>query len=315
MAPYILRVLDREWSCADPSVSETVLSDVQMLFEVICRNIVKGELRLRHDVPDGLMARASIDGEGALAHDARRFLDETLDYLGGGDRGTWMSDTYPDVIGRKAVASAVLDLHRDLNGCVLVHGDEGSERGFSDIDIVWVTGMAHMVTRAYNGGLMGIVVKDPARRDHWALYDGRVHVPLSFESGISRYDVEDFSVAGPLIAKGTVMRDEDGRIVELRAVENCYSFPGVLFLRGISDEGDVGLVYPLEAVPSYYARTGKWFLKCQDLGLEASADDWDDCVIEFHRRFVRLWRSHADGTAEDNARMHELLDRMCPFDR
>lgn len=311
MAPYILRVLDRDGSCADPSVSETVLSDVQRLFQVICSNIVKGELRLRHEVPDGLMTGASIDGEGALAHDARRFLDETLDYLGGDGHGTWMSDTYPDVIGRKAVASAVLDLHRDLNGCVLVHGDEGSERGFSDIDVVWATGMAHMVTRAYNGGLMGIVVKDPTRRDHWALYDGRVHVPLSFESGISRYDVEDFSVAGPLIAKGTVMRDEDGRIVELRAVENCYTFPVAVFLRGISSDGDVGLVYPLEGIPSYYARTATWYLKCDELGLESSAKSWDECVIGFHRRFVSLWASYEDGTL-DNPKIRDILDMMRP---
>ena len=121
--------------------------------------------------------------------------------------------------------------------------------------------------------------------------------------------------AGPVIAMGTIVRDDDDNIVEIKAVDNCYTFPGTVFLRGISAFGDIGLVYPLEGIPSYYARTGKWFLKCQGLGLEASADDWDDCVIEFHRRFVRLWRSHADGTAEDNARMHGLLDRMCPFDR
>ena len=41
---------------------------------------------------------------------------------------------------------------------------------------------------AYNGGLMGKVVKDPRRRDHWAITNGDSTVPMSFVSSVSRYD-------------------------------------------------------------------------------------------------------------------------------
>ena len=316
MGNYVVRVVssvDPEIP-ADKSVSETVLSDVDRLFSEICRNIVRAELRLQGDVPEDLYTHLGIDSEGALAHDARRFLDETLDYLGGPSRGTWMSDNYPDVPGRKRVAGIVLDIFRDLDGCTLLHGYGDDLRGFSDIDAIWVTGMAKAVTRAYNGGLMGKVVKDPRRKDHWAITNGDSTVPMSFVSSVSRYDQEDFAAAGPVIAMGTIVRDEDDAIVELRAVENCYTFPGAVFLRGIAPGRDVGLVYPLEGVPGYYARNSTWHLRCDELGLESSAGTWDECVLGFHRKFVDLWHSHRDGTVPDNPKVRGLLDRMCPLD-
>ena len=104
---------------ADPSVAEKVLTDVDRLFTEICRNIIRGELRLQGDVPESLHSRVTLHGEGALAHDARRIMHETLTYLGGPARGTFMDDTFPDVIGRRSVASAVLDIHSDLEGNVL----------------------------------------------------------------------------------------------------------------------------------------------------------------------------------------------------
>ena len=316
MGKYVLKVVesvDPEVP-ADSRVTDAVIAGVDRLFAEICRNIVRAELRLQGDVPEELHAHLGIHSDGALAHDARRFLDETLDYLGGTSRGTWMNDHYPDVLGRKGVAAAVLDVARSLEGRTLLHGYGDDLHAFSDIDMIWVTGMAKAVTRAYNGGLMGVVVKDPKRRDHWAITSGGAPVPMSFVSGISRYDQEDFASAGPVIAVGTVVRDEGGGIVELRAVENCYTFPGAVFLRGIAPGRDLGLVYPLEGVPSYYARNSTWHLRCDELGLESSASTWDGCVIGFHRMFVDLWHSHRDGTAPDNQKVRGLLDRMCPFD-
>ena len=316
MGSYIVRVVsstDPEVS-ADDRVTEAVLSDIDRLFSEICRGIVRAELRLQGDVPESLYAHLGIGSQGALAHDARRFLDETLDYLGGTTRGTWMDDSYPDVPGRKRIAGIVLDIFHDLEGCTLLHGYGEDLHQFSDIDTVWVTGMAGAVTRAHGGGLMGVIVKDPERKGHWAISNGASLVPVSYTSGISRYEQEDFAAAGPVIAIGTVIRDEMDRIVELRAVENCYTFPGAVFLRGISAGRDIGLVYPLEGVPSYYARASTWHLRCDDLGLESSADTWDGCVIGFHRKFVDLWHSHRDGTAPDNPKVRGLLDRMCPLD-
>ena len=312
MEPYILRVTARD----DPEKAvscDAAVECAKRLFTEICRNIVKAEFRLQGEPPEDLYTYITVDGNSSMATDARRFLDETLDYLGGTARGTWMVDTYPDIIGRKRVARLVLELVDSLEGNALLHGYEGSERMFIEVDTIWVTGFASAVTRAYNGGLMGVVTKDPRRRDHWALTNGTGFVPMSFVSSISSWDVEEFASAGPVIATGTIVRDEGGALVELRAVENCYTFPGAVFLRGIAKGTNLGLVYPLEGIPGYYKRTGTWYLKCEDLGIEASAKSWDDCVTEFHRMFVSLWHAHADGTAERNDRIHSLLNQMCPF--
>lgn len=311
---YVLRVTDQDGDDADASVSETVMADVGLLFTEICRNIVKAELRLQGEVPEELYGHLGILGDGALAADARRFMDETLDYLGGPGHGTWMSDTYPDAVGRKRIARRVLDIHRDLRGLTLLHGPEGEERGFSDLDTVWVTGIANAMTRAVNGGIMGVVVKNPQRRDHWALSDGESLTPLVFIAGTSRYSVDDFVSAGPVIAMGTVIRDERDGIVELRAVENCYTFPGAVFLRAIAPGRDLGLVGPLEGATGYYARNGTWYLRNDELAIEASGGSWNECVMAFHRAFVDLWTAHRDGTAEPNARIHAALDRICPFE-
>ena len=313
MEGYVLKVVsgDDHEKDADPSVAEKVLTDVDRLFTEICRNIIRGELRLQGDVPESLHSRVTLHGEGALAHDARRIMHETLTYLGGPARGTFMDDTFPDVIGRRSVASAVLDIHSDLEGNVLLHGPDDDVAAFSDINLVRVTEMAGVLTRAYNGGIMGIIVKDPKRRGHYAITSGNGLIPLIYVPTVPSYDREDFAAAGPVIAMGTVVRDEENRIVELRAVENCYTFPVAVFLRGISSKGDVGLVYPLEGIPSYYARTATWYLKCDELGLESSAKSWDECVIGFHRQFVSLWASYEDGTL-DNPKIRDLLDMMRP---
>ena len=313
MEGYVLKVVsgDDHEKDADPSVAEKVLTDVDRLFTEICRNIIRGELRLQGDVPESLHSRVTLHGEGALAHDARRIMHETLTYLGGPARGTFMDDTFPDVIGRRSVASAVLDIPSDLEGTVLLHGPDDDVAAFSDINLVRVTEMAGVLTRAYNGGIMGIIVKDPKRRGHYAITSGNGLIPLIYVPTVPSYDREDFAAAGPVIAMGTVVRDEENRIVELRAVENCYTFPVAVFLRGISSEGDVGLVYPLEGIPSYYARTATWYLKCDELGLESSAKSWDECVIGFHRRFVSLWASYEDGTL-DNPKIRDMLDMMRP---
>ena len=313
MEGYVLKVVsgDDHEKDADPSVAERVLADVDRLFTEICRNIIRGELRLQGDVPESLHSRVTLHGDGALAHDARRIMHETLTYLGGPARGTFMDDTFPDVIGRRSVASAVLDIHSDLEGNVLLHGPDDDVAAFSDINLVRVTEMAGVLTRAYNGGIMGIIVKDPKRRGHYAITSGNGLIPLIYVPTVPSYDREDFAAAGPVIAMGTVVRDEENRIVELRAVENCYTFPVAVFLRGISSDGDVGLVYPLEGIPSYYARTATWYLKCDELGLESSAKSWDECVIGFHRRFVSLWASYEDGTL-DNPKIRDILDMMRP---
>ena len=313
MEGYVLKVVsgDDHEKDADPSVAEKVLTDVDRLFTEICRNIIRGELRLQGDVPESLHSRVTLHGEGALAHDARRIMHETLTYLGGPARGTFMDDTFPDVIGRRSVASAVLDIHSDLEGNVLLHGPDDDVAAFSDINLVRVTEMAGVLTRAYNGGIMGIIVKDPKRRGHNAITSGNGLIPLIYVPTVPSYDREDFAAAGPVIAMGTVVRDEENRIVELRAVENCYTFPVAVFLRGISSKGDVGLVYPLEGIPSYYARTATWYLKCDELGLESSAKSWDECVIGFHRQFVSLWASYEDGTL-DNPKIRDMLDMMRP---
>lgn len=313
MEGYVLKVVsgDDHEKDANPSVAERVLANVDRLFTEICRNIIRGELRLQGDVPESLHSRVTLHGDGALAHDARRIMHETLTYLGGPARGTFMDDTFPDVIGRRSVASAVLDIHSDLEGDVLLHGPDDDVAAFSDINLVRVTEMAGVLTRAYNGGIMGVIVKDPKRRGHYAITSGNGLIPLIYVPTVPSYDREDFAAAGPVIAMGTVVRDEENRIVELRAVENCYTFPVAVFLRGISSEGDVGLVYPLEGIPSYYARTATWYLKCDELGLESSAKSWDECVIGFHRQFVSLWASYEDGTL-DNPKIRDILDMMRP---
>ncbi len=317
MGTYTLRVVraDDHDVTADSAVSERVLAAVDSLFGEICRNIVSGELRLQGEVPEDLYADVRVLDDRDLAADARRMMDGTLGYLGGGIHGTWMDDTFPDVVGRKRVAARVLDVASALDGCVLVHGVEGEEGVFSGVDTVWVRGMANAVVRATNGGLMGLVVRDPVRRDRWALMRDDGPVPLIFKPGTSRYDIEDYAAAGPVIVTGTVIRDDDDSVVEIRTIENCYTFPGVVFLRGIGAGRDLGLVSALEAVPSYYQRGRRWHLRNQDLGIEAEGDTWDSCVMDFHRRFLDQWHSHSDGTAEVNARIRGMLDAMHPFPR
>lgn len=313
MVDYELRVVGPDGEDIAGQEADEAPAAFGRLFTEVCRNIVAGELRLQGDVPAGMYAGVRFDGPGDLAADARRLTDGALDYLGGGAKGTWMDDTFPDVMGRRRIASLVLGLAQALGGRSLVHGPEGSSTVFGDIDAVRVTGIAQGSARASNGGLMGLVVRDPSHRGRWALDRGGTRVPLTFRPGTSEYEVEGYSEAGPVIVTGTVIRDDSGAVTEIRAIENCYTFPGVVFLRAIGEGRDLGLVSPLMADVSYYAKGRRWYLRCPDLGLESSDATWDGCVSSFHDAFLDLWQAHAEGRAEPNARIRGMLDSMHPL--
>lgn len=308
MEPYILRVTGPEGEVRDDA---GVLECFGRLFTEVCRNIVAGELRLQGDVPEPLYADVRPTDDRDLAADARRLTDGALDYLGGPAGGTWMTDTFPDILGRRRIAGLALELSDLLDGRSLEHGPEGSVTAFSDVDRVRLTGMAHSVFRAENGGLMGLVARDPDHRGRWVLSRADGPVPLTFRPTTPTHEIEDYAAAGPVIVTGTVIRDDAGRVTELRTVENCYTFPGAVFLRVIGEGRDLGLSAPLSAEVSYHARIRRWRLECPELGLDSSAPTWDGCVISFHRGFLDLWDRYVGGDGPDG-RVRAILSAMHP---
>lgn len=295
------------------AVPGPILERVELLFSEICKSIVKAELRIQGDVHHSLTDGLSIGGGSPLEEDAREYLWATLDYLGGASRGTWLDDTFPDILGRCRIAEATLAISDSLEGHALSYGPEDSVRSFTGVDRIWVMGMTKSGIRAYNGAAMGAIVKDPSRKGHWALTNGDRVVPVSFNSSVSSYDREEFSKAGPVIVTGTMMLDDEGNIAEIRSIDTCYTFPAVRFTRIIVPEGNLALEGEIVGTPGYYFRNGTWYLKCDDLGIESSSDSWDGCVMGFHRMFADLRESYAEGRGEPNARLESMVRGLCPF--
>lgn len=312
------------------AVAGQTMVNVQRLLTDIGENMVKMELRLQDGVPARLSNLFRLDiggGQGGslgadpangghdIMDDALGMLCETLDFLGKGVVGTWLQDNFPDTPARRRIASDVLALSKDLGDCTLVYGPAGEERKFGKVDADKLSAAANEDISTHDGAMIGVISRDPVRKNRWNIASGPVAVPISFSSNIAASDIPSFAAAGPVIVTGTIVRDKARRISEFRNAVGCYSFPEVKFHRIISGDGDMVLLIPVVGIPGYDAQKGMWSLTCDMLGIDERKPSWDECVASFHEYFMFLWETYAKGDGEfegEEQEIRELLLSMVP---
>lgn len=307
------------------AVAGQIMVDVQNLLTDIGENMVRMELRLQNGVPERLsrLFRLEIGGGSGgslgadpseagqdLMDDALNTLCSTLDFLGKGVVGTWLQDNFPDAPARRDIATDVLTLYRHLEGRTLVYGPPGQERRFNRVDEARLAEVAGEDVGTYEGAMIGVISRDPVRKNRWNISNGPKAVPISFSSNIVASDIPSFAEAGPVIVTGTVVRGPDGGISEFRNAIGCYSFPEVKFHRVISSEGDRVLLVPVVGVPGYDAQKGVWSLRCEMLGIDERKPSWDECVASFHEYFMFLWDTYAKGDGDFEGEEKEIRDLL-----
>lgn len=321
--PFNFKVVpvDDENASVPVSVAGQTMVDVQNILTDVGTSMVRQELRLQNPVPKNLVKRFDLsmastsgrdvdtvaEGDDTLMLDALNGLIHELDLAN-------MAETrdppgnHREALARRKLFSDILALADHLEGYNLMYGSGEDLKKFRLTRKDALTEVAADTSNSFSGAVIGSIRHDPVRKNRWLISNGKDCVPVTFASNISTTDIPLFAEAGPIIASGTVVMDENGEVREVRAVIGCYSFPSVRFHRIITAERDILLLNPVEAVPGYNSRKDTWTLDCESLGISVSKPSWDECVISFHEYFTFLWETYAENDGELEGEEAEIRD-------
>lgn len=304
------------------AVAGQSMVDIQHLLTDIGSMVVRLELRIQNDIPPELLKKFDLNiggssdagigsdpskGNEGIMESALNILCNTLDFLGKGVVDTWMEDNFPEPVGRIAVAKDLVALADNLDGYTLIYGPNEDPREFRGLDREKMLRYAETPTDAIASAFIGVISKDPVRKNRWLISNGPDAVPVSFGNNIAASDVPAFAKAGPVIATGTVIR-QDGRVTEVRNVDGCYSFPDVKFHRIITPDRDIKLLNPSIARPSYDAERKLWSLTNDDLGIDVSKPSWDEVSVSYSDYFAFLWETYYESGDEFEGEEKEIQD-------
>ena len=321
--PFNFKVVpvDDENASVPVSVAGQTMVDVQNILTDVGTSMVRQELRLQNPVPKELVRRFDLsmasssgrdvdtvaEGDDTLMLDALNGLVRELDLAN-------MADTrdppgnHREALALRKLYSDILALADHLEGYSLMYGTGDELKKFRLTRRDSLREVAEDASASFSGAVIGSIRHDPVRKNRWLISNGRDCVPVTFASNISTTDIPLFAEAGPIIASGTIVTDEDGQVKEVRAVIGCYSFPTVKFHRIITAERDILLLNPVEATPGYNQKKDAWTLDCEALGISVSKPSWDECVIAFHEYFTFLWETYAENDGELEGEEAEIRD-------
>jgi hypothetical protein len=310
------------------AVAGQVMVDVQKIITDIGTSDVRIALRLQNEIPEGIrkkfdltiggsgpsgMSSGPSEGNDEAMENALTTLCETLDFLGKGAVGNWMTDKFEDDESRCQIAQDLIALNDHLAGYTLEYGIGDDVKRFHNLDKEKI--LRYTYNSDWVSAAIGVVVKDSVKKNHWNFTNDQYLVALSFAKNIAASDIPSFAKAGPVIVMGEVRRNDEGHIVSIERVKGCYTLPEVKFYRIITSNGDRSLLNPLIAIPSYDEEKDAWSLRNDIIGMNVTKPSWDECIIAFHDYAQFLFESYVDSGKEfegEEKEISEFLQSLLP---
>jgi hypothetical protein len=295
--------------------------DVQKILTDIGTSDIRIALRLQNEIPEPIkkkfeltiggssdsgMSSGPTEGNDSALEDALTTLCETLDFLGKGAVGSWMTDKFEDDESRCQITLDLVDLNDHLAGYTLEYGIEGNMNRFRNLDKEKI--LRYTYNSDWVSGAIGVVVKDSVKKNHWNFTNDQYLVALNFAKNIVASDIPSFAKAGPVIIMGEVRRNEEGHIVSIERVKGCYSLPEIKFYKIVTSNSDRNLLNPLVAIPGYDPETDRWTLRNDNVGISITKPSWDECVIAFHDYAQFLFESYVDSGKEFEGEEKDISD-------
>lgn len=301
------------------AIAGQVMVDIQDLFRHIGDFLIARELRLQEavsprlsdkftlylDQNGGLTMDASshvpeTEGYGNIIDDAVVLMESTLDALGSGTGGYWAEDTFTDALYRNQIIYDIVALHQDLSeypGYALMYGS-GDLKKFGKVDVEKMAGFIADRGLTVNNATVGMIEASASksRNGKLSLSIGDRNVRLSFKNDERRKAAEGLVGKGPVVIAGTLVYSEEGKLVSIDDANDIVPMSSIKYRRMISETGDLALKNPITVDVRY---NGKWILSNSDLGIEASKEDWDSAVEQFHSYFVFLWTEYSGKNDEE----------------
>ncbi len=310
------------------SIAGQTMVDVQKLLTDIGCMGLRLELRIQNEIPEKLRKKFDLNiggSEAGIGSDpskgneialekSLKILCATLDFLGKGAVGTWMTDFFEDDEARATIAEDLIKLNDDLKGYVLEYGDEEKQGRFEGFDRDKI--LPYVTKEEMLSAAIGVVVRDEVKKNHWNLTNDQYIIPLTFGKNIAPSDIPTFSRAGPVIVVGAVTRNEEGHIVAVDKISGCYTVPEIKFHSIVTANSDRDLLNTLSARTSYEPESDKWILRNDILGVDISKPTWDDAVVAFHEYVDFLFETYTGTDAEfegEEKEISEYLQSLLPM--
>ncbi|AMK13514.1 hypothetical protein AUP07_0458 [methanogenic archaeon mixed culture ISO4-G1] len=303
------------------AVAGQTMIDVQKLLTDIGCMLIRIDLRIQNEIPKQLVKKFDLnlggtgkgglstgpsEGNDAALEYAMRVLCATLDFLGKGAVGTWMTDTFEDDDARAMIAQDLVDLADHLDGYILEYGTGDDVRRFEGLEREKI--LAYTKNDLPVSAAVGVIVRDEVRRNHWNLTNDRFVVPVSFDKNIVVSDIPRFASSGPVIVIGKVNRNKEGHITSVEKIHGCYSIPNLKFQRIVTKDSDRDLLNPLIAITGYDSERDVWTMTNEELGISISKPSWDECVVAFHEYAMFLFETYVDSGGQFEGEEGEIRD-------
>ena len=309
------------------AVAGQTMVDVQRLLTDIGCMLLRLSMRLQNEIPEDLVKKFDLtigggdkglttgpsEGNDQALEGAMNILCATLDFLGTGATGTWMTDNFEDEESRTVIAKDLVDLTDHLKGYILEYGPEENIRTFVGLSRDKI--LEYTVRKEFISAAVGKIQRDAVKKNHWNLTNDEYIIPLSFDKNIASSDIPSFAQAGPVIVVGNVIRNKEGHITSVEKISGCYTIPQLKFHRIISKNGDRNLLNPLIATTSYNEEDDLWSLRNDDAGIYINKHSWDECIVSFHEYAQFLFETYvdADGPFEgEELEIREYLKSLLP---
>ncbi|MBE6527602.1 MAG: hypothetical protein E7Z64_00290 [Thermoplasmata archaeon] len=309
------------------SVAGQTMVDIQTLITDIGSMMLRLELRLQNEIPRDLLKKFDLSiggsesgiGSGPSAGNevalekALKIVCATLDFLGKGAVGTWMTDFFEDDQSRAVIAKDLIVLNDHLEGYMLEYGNDerqGRFKGFDKQKILPYTDLKEEVSAA-----VGVIVRDKKKFNHWNLKNDEFLEPVSFDKNIAPSDIPTFSKAGPVIVIGKVNRNENGHIRNVDRIKLCYTIPELNFHTIVTKNSDRELLNTVVAKTAYDEDRDEWVLKNDILGIDIRKASWDSAIVAFHEYMEFLFDTYAgdEGSFEgEEQEIREYLLSLLP---
>ena len=289
------------------AVAGQIMVDVQKILSDIGAMIIRLELRIQNEIPAKLSRKFDLtiggdicgglnseptEGNDDALETALDVLCATLEFLGKGAVGSWMTDTFEDDRSRAIIARDLIQLTDHLEGYALEYGPDEGQLRFEKLEREKILPYAEMHPEI--SAAIGVISRDPVKRNHWNISNDEYVEPITFDRNIVPTDIPQFASAGPVIVIGLVSRGEKGHILSVDKISGCYTIPELKFHRITAYNGDRILLNPIVAKTGYDPESDMWSLTNEILGINVSKPSWDECVVAFHEYAIFLFENYVD---------------------
>lgn len=289
------------------AVAGQTMVDVQKLLTDIGCMLTRLSMRIQNEVPEELRKKFDLkiggstesglntgptEGNDVALEGALAVLCSTLDFLGKGAIGSWMTDTFEDEESRVIIAKDLVDLTDHLKGFVLEYGTEDDVHRFEGLLRERI--LEYTVRTEWVSAAVGVIVRDSVKKNHWNLTNDEYLIPITFDKNIVASDIPSFASAGPVIVIGKVVRNDSDHIIRVEKISGCYTVPELKFQDIITKDGDRKLLNPLTATTSYDADEDSWTFSNDVLGIAVTKPSWDEGIVAFHEYAQFLFDLYVD---------------------